>query len=294
MQLPRSSFQYKAKAKDDKAIEDALSAMVAKHPTIGFWQSYHRLRNRGEQWNHKRVRRVYRTMKLNIRRKAKYRLPERVKQPLSMATKPNQVWSIDFMSDNLTDGRKFRLFNVIDDFNRESLAIEADTSLPSLRVQRVLKTLITQRGKPQNIRCDNGPEFICHSLQDWCKQNEITLQYIQPGKPTQNAYIERKNGSMRRELLNAYMFRSLNEVRIMTEEWRQDYNTERPHKSLNYLSPLNYFNLWKQMDEKTLNINGAALSTPASENQSQIEAQPVVDKVGGLQNNFNQNTLLLN
>jgi len=278
VQLPRSSFQYSAKPKDDKAIEDALSALVSKHPTIGFWQSYHRFRNRGETWNHKRVRRVYRAMKLNIRRKAKYRLPERVKQALSMATKPNQVWSIDFMSDNLTDGRKFRLFNVIEDFNRESLAIEADTSLPSLRVQRVLENLIIQRGKPQNIRCDNGPEFISHSLQNWCEQNKITLQYIQPGKPMQNAYIERKNGSIRRELLNAYMFSSLNEVRVMTEEWRMDYNTERPHKSLGYLSPINYLNLWEQMDKKRTDIYGVALSTPASENHSQIAAQPVVDK----------------
>ena len=148
VQLPRSSFQYKAKLKDDKAIEEALSQVVSKHPTIGFWQSYHRFRNRGEKWNHKRVRRVYRAMKLNVRRKARYRLPERVKQPLSMADRPNQVWSIDFMSDSLVDGRKFRLLNVMDDFNRESLAIEVDSSLPSLRVIRVLEQLISKRGKP--------------------------------------------------------------------------------------------------------------------------------------------------
>jgi putative transposase len=294
VQLPRSSFQYKANPKKDSAIEEALSQLVSKHPTIGFWQSYHRLRNRGQKWNHKRVRRVYRAMKLNIRRKAKYRLPERVKQPLSMADKPNQCWSIDFMSDNLKDGRKFRLFNVIDDFNRESLAIEADTSLPSLRVQRVLEKLILQRGKPQNIRCDNGPEFISHVLQQWCEHKQISLQYIQPGKPMQNAYIERKNGSIRRELLDTYMFSSLNEVRLMTEEWRTDYNTERPHKSLGYLSPLNYLNLWKKMDEKRQNIYGVDLSTPASENPSPIEAQPVVDKSAESINHTKQNPLFLN
>ena len=294
MQLPRSSFQYKAKPKDDKAIEEALSQLVSKHPTIGFWQSYHRLRNRGEKWNHKRVRRVYRAMKLNVKRKPKYRLPERVKQPLSMANKPNQVWSIDFMSDNLKDGRKFRLFNVIDDFNRESLAIEVDTSLPSLRVQRVLEKLIAQRGKPQNIRCDNGPEFISHILQQWCEQRQISLQYIQPGKPMQNAYIERKNGSIRRELLNVYLFSSLNEVRIMTEQWRIDYNTERPHKSLRYLSPLNYLTLWKHMDQSREHIFGLDLSTPASDNPLKIEAKPVVDKsVGGI-NHSKQNPLFLN
>ncbi len=179
-------------------------------------------------------------MKLNIRRRAKKRLPDRVKQPLAIPGAPNQTWSIDFMSDTLADGRRFRLFNVIDDFNRESLAIEVDTSMPSLRVIRVLDRIIAQRGKPANLRCDNGPEFISRILQQWCEGNAIALQYIQPGKPTQNAYIERKNGSIRRELLDAYLFNSLSEVRAMSEEWRLDYNTERPHKALGYLSPVKY------------------------------------------------------
>lgn len=179
-------------------------------------------------------------MKLNIRRRSKKRLPERVKQPLMVPSAPNQVWSIDFMSDSLTDGRKFRLLNVIDDFNRESLAVEVDTSLPSLRVIRVLDRLLAMRGKPANIRCDNGPEFISHKLEQWCTERRITLQFIQPGKPMQNAYIERQNGSMRRELLNAYLFCSLSEVRDLSEEWRTDYNEERPHKSLKYQSPIKY------------------------------------------------------
>lgn len=168
------------------------------------------------------------------------RLPDRVKQPLVIPTAANQTWSIDFMSDSLVDGRKFRLLNVIDDYNRESLAIEADTSSPSLRVVRVLEKLIKERDKPSIIRVDNGPEFISHVLEEWCSRQNIALQFIQPGKPTQNAYIERKNGSIRRELLNAYLFYSLAEVRIMTEEWRIDYNNERPHKALGYLSPVKY------------------------------------------------------
>lgn len=276
MKLPRSSYQHKAKQRDDSIIEDALTVMVTKHPTIGFWQCYHRLRNRGKKWNHKRVRRVYRAMKLNIRRRAKRRLPERVKQPLSVPTAPNQVWSIDFMSDALSDGRKVRLLNVIDDFNRESLAIEVDTSLPSLRVIRVLERLVATRGLPSNIRCDNGPEFISHQLEQWCsdERRKITLQFIQPGRPMQNAYIERKNGSMRRELLDAFMFTSLGEVRIMAEEWRWDYNCERPHKSLNYLSPLKYYQKWQAAAQTG---SKAGLSTPASEKLNQIEAQRVVD-----------------
>lgn len=240
MRLSRSSYQYKHKPKDDDEIQDALTAVVSKHPAIGFWQSYYRFRNKGYRWNHKRVRRVYRQMKLNIRRRAKKRLPARVKQPLIIPAAANQTWSIDFMSDALTDGRKFRLLNVIDDYNRESLAIEVDTSLPSLRVQRVLNRLINERSKPSIIRVDNGPEFISHVLQQWCDDNKIRLQYIQPGRPMQNAYIERNNGSIRRELLNTFLFDSLTEVRIMTEEWRSDYNNERPHKALGYLSPIKY------------------------------------------------------
>lgn len=198
-------------------------------------------------------------------------MPERVKQPLTVPAAPNQVWSIDFMSDSLVDGRKFRLLNIIDDYNRESLAIEVDTSLPSLRVIRVLERLIAERGCPASIRCDNGPEFISHKLEEWCshESRQISLQFIQPGRPMQNAFIERKNGSMRRELLNAYLFTSLAEVRVMSEEWREDYNNERPHKSLGYLSPLKYAELKESL---------AALSTPASETSNQIEAQPVVDK----------------
>jgi putative transposase len=271
MGISRTTCQYKSRPKDDSEVQAVLTALTTKHAAIGFWQCCYRMWNKGHWWNHKRIYRVYTDMKLNIRRRSKRRLPERVKQPLTIPTAPNQMWSIDFMSDSLVDGRKYRLFNVIDDFNRESLAIEVDTSLPSLRVIRVLEKLIALRGCPANIRCDNGPEFISHKLEQWCndESRKISLQFIQPGRPMQNAYIERKNGSMRRELLDAYLFYSLAEVRDMCEDWRMDYNTERPHKSLGYLSPLKY---------AELKSNDTALSTPASETLNQIEAQPVVDK----------------
>lgn len=222
-------------------------------------------------------------MKLNIRRRAKKRLPERIKQPLTIPNAPNQVWSIDFMSDSLVDGRKFRLFNVLDDFNRESLAIEVDTSLPSLRVIRVLNRIIAERGKPANLRSDNGPEFISHLLQQWCEDHEIRLQYIQPGKPTQNAYIERKNGSIRRELLNAYLFNSLSEVRCLSHEWRIDYNTERPHKSLGYLSPITYAEQYYQRSKDDLSL----YPQTANGNNSKIEESRLVDKIVGKQKNDN-------
>jgi putative transposase len=240
VRLPRSSFQYKFKPKDDRSIQEALTDMVTRHPSIGFRQSFEQFKTDNRGWNHKRVKRVYREMKLNIRRRAKRRLPERVKQPLVVPEGINHTWSIDFISDSLVDGRKFRVLNVMDDFNRESLALEADTSLPALRVIRVLEKISEQRGKPLNLRTDNGPEFISYKLREWCLSKQIKIQYIQPGRPMQNAYVERKNGSLRRELLNAYLFDSLQEVRIMCEEWRTYYNTQRPHKALKYLTPMKY------------------------------------------------------
>lgn len=144
------------------------------------------------------------------------------------------------MCDSLVNGRRFRVLNIMDDYNRESLAIEVDTSLPALRVIRVLERLVAYRGKPKAIRVDNGPEFISARLNTWCEDRDIDLRHIQPGKPVQNAFIERKNGSMRRELLNAYLFHSLNEVRHLAKEWQLDYNHERPHEALGFVPPAEY------------------------------------------------------
>ena len=269
--IPRSTYGYKAKPKDDAPVQEVLTALTDKHVDIGFWQSYHRIRNKGYQWNHKKVYRIYTDMKLNIRRKPKRRLPARIMEALGIPDAPNKVWSIDFMSDALTDGRRFRLFNVIDDFNRESLSIDIDTSLPARRVIRALERLVAERGIPRSIRCDNGPEFISHLLQEWCESKGISLQYIQPGKPTQNAFVERQNGSIRRGLLNAYLFSSLAEVRIMAEEWRMDYNLERPHKSLGYLSPARYAEKYYQSLEKDLKLYPQAVT----ENHIKIEGNVV-------------------
>jgi len=147
---------------------------------------------------------------------------------------------MDFMCDSLVDGRRFRLLNIIDDYNRESLVIEIDTSLPAMRVIRTLNRLIETRSKPKVIRVDNGPEFISDRLKQWCDEQKIALQFIQPGKPSQNAFVERNNGSLRKELLDAYLFYSLQEVREMSEDWRQDYNRERPHESLGNVPPIEF------------------------------------------------------
>ncbi|RAJ81982.1 integrase-like protein [Chitinophaga dinghuensis] len=147
---------------------------------------------------------------------------------------------MDFMTDSLVNGRRFRLLNIIDDYNRESLWIEIDTSLPSLRVIRVLEMIIEMRGNPLKIGVGNGPEFISNQLQQWCHDRNIQLQLIKPGKPVQNAFIERNKGSLRRGMLDAYHFFTLAEVRIMAEEWRQDYNSSRPHQAFGFVPPLKF------------------------------------------------------
>ena len=238
--LPRSTKRYCHRSKADEEIIDQLQQLIEKHPSIGFWQSYYRIRRKGFMWNHKKIYRVSTDMKLNIRRRYRKRLPQRVKQSLYQPQTINEVWSIDFMNDTLWDGRRFRLLNIIDDYNREILHIESDLSLPTVRLIRVLEYLREFRGLPQMIRVDNGPEFISHKLDMWCREHKISLAFIQPGKPMQNGFVERCNGNIRKELLNAYVFTSLTEVREKAEEWRNDYNCSRPHQSLGFVPPVEY------------------------------------------------------
>lgn len=228
-------------------IIEKLQDMAGKRPTDGFWKMYYRIRREGLEWNHKRIHRVYKLLKLNMKRKGKRRLPMRILQPLEAVSEVNISWSMDFMSDALLTGRKLRTFNLIDDFNREALAIEIDTSLPTDRVIRVLDQVVSWRGKPKRIRVDNGPEFISAKLGLWCEERGINLQFIQPGKPMQNGYIERFNGSFRRDVLDAYLFENLRQVRLLTEEWMDDYNYSRPHDALQGRSPMDMLavDLWK-------------------------------------------------
>jgi putative transposase len=238
--LSSSTHRYQPKEGKDEEVICELQALVEKHPAIGFWQSYFRLRRKGHKWNHKRIYRVYTSLKLNIRRSRKKRLPARVKQALFKPDQPNVVWSVDFMVDSLWNGRTFRLLNIVDDYNREVLHIEIDTSLPTARLIRCLEMLKAMGKLPRMIRVDNGPELISAALDAWCRENGITLVFIQPGKPMQNGYVERCNGSIRRELLNAYLFRTLDEARRQAEIWKQDYNEIRPHESLGYIPPYEY------------------------------------------------------
>jgi len=217
-----------------------LVLLAEQHQTWGFWTMHHRLRNLGFGWNHKRVYRIYKSMKLNLRSKRKKRLPARIKEPLLRPVYPNVTWSMDFMHDSLENGKSVRSLNIIDDFNREILNITIDTSLPSARVVSELEQLIDWRGKPEKIRVDNGPEFIAEKLKDWCGKNEIMLHYIQPGKPTQNSLVERFNRTFRTEFLDVYLFENIRQMRNYSEIWMWMYNNERPHSALQYLTPRDF------------------------------------------------------
>ena len=223
---------------EDAEIADWLLRLTTPSRTWGFGLCFLYLRNVKQfAWNHKRVYRVYRALELNLRIKPRQRLVRAVPQPLTVPTHPNAVWSMDFMPDQLADGRSFRLFNVLDDFNREGLIIEADLSLPAARVVRALDQLIEWRGVPAVIRCDNGPEYISETVQQWAHGRGIQLDFIQPGQPQQNAYIERYNRTVRYDWLAQHVFDTIAEVQAAATRWLWTYNHERPNMALGGITP---------------------------------------------------------
>ena len=224
----------------DQPVIDALVALVDRNSRWGFWLCYDRLRALGHGWNWKRVYRVYCALRLNLKRRRKKRVLTRPRLALEAPPILNRTWALDFMGDTLYDGRCYRTLNVLDEGNREALAIEISTSLPSRRVVQLLGQLVALHGVPTMLRCDNGPELIAAALTTWCETHGIVLHHIEPGKPNQNAFIERFNKTYRTEVLDAWVFTSLAEVRQVTEEWLEMYNTERPHGSLGGVPPRPY------------------------------------------------------
>ncbi|HAU5601088.1 MULTISPECIES: IS3 family transposase [unclassified Citrobacter] len=240
LNLSRTVYHYRPDTTRDEPVIVALQAVAERYPQYGFPKLFQVLRRQGHPWNHKRIHRIYCLLKLNFRRKGKQRLPVRNPSPLATPEALNQSWSVDFMHDALVCGRRFRTFNVADDFNREALSIEIDLNLPALRVVRVLDRIAANRGYPVMLRMDNGPEFISLAQAEWAEKHAVKLEFIQPGKPTQNAFIERFNRTYRTEILDFYLFRTLNEAWEITEKWLSEYNCERPHESLNNMTPEEY------------------------------------------------------
>jgi len=235
--LGRSSYRYQRRKWDESGLRERLKKLAAERRRYGYRRLTVLLNRAGESVNHKRVYRLYREERLGVRRRKRKRIGAVERQPLALPTHPNQRWSMDFVSDGLGDGRKFRSLNIVDDYSRECMAAEVDTSIPGRRVVRVLEQLGERRGLPQVLVTDNGPEFAGQALDVWAYQRGVKLHFIQPGKPIQNAFIESFNGKMRDECLNEHWFRNLSEARQTIEAWRKDYNEVRPHSALGNRTP---------------------------------------------------------
>lgn len=238
MSLPLSSYYYASRACDDGPLGQALEDKVKEHSRWGYRLLIDRLREDGWTDNHKRIFRVYQDRGLQLPKRRKRKTGHWRGEPLEMPERINQAWAMDFMSDQLANGRKIRLLTIMDMKSRECLAVEVDTSLSGLRVSRVLDAIIERRGaKPERIQTDNGPEFTSRAMDQWAYGKGLKLQFIQPGKPTQNGFIESLNGTLRHECLNQHWFKSLEDARELIEAWRYEYNWVRCHSSLGRVPP---------------------------------------------------------
>jgi putative transposase len=255
--VSRTVMHYKPKADElNNRIEERLKALAAKHRRYGHPRLHVLIRREGFAVNHKRTEAIYRRegLTLRIRRKKKFAAVVRV--PLPAATRPNERWAMDFIQDALWSGRKFRTLSIVDTYTRECMTVEADTSLPGFRAVRILERLVDLKGLPDSIRVDNGPEFISKVLDEWAYRNGVKLDFIRPGKPVENAHVESFHGKFRDECLNENYFSDIHEARTKIEEWRIEYNTFRPHSSLNYQTPEEFL---KQCEQEQLNQNAPKL-----------------------------------
>ena len=251
MGLWRSTHGYKAKTNGDAVLRSRLRELAEHRRRFGSPRLHVLLKREGLVVNHKRTESIYREEGLSLRLKKRKRRPAGIRVKLPMPQKPNARWSMDFVQDALQDGRRFRALTVVDDFSRECPVIEVDTSIGGFRVVRVLDQLSQTRELPETITVDNGPEFAGKTLDEWAYRKGVKLNFIQPGKPVQNAYIESFNGRLRDECLNESWFKNLDEARSIIEDWRIDYNRVRPHSSLDDLTPEEYAQRHKTTNQST-------------------------------------------
>ncbi len=250
--IQRSTYQYPVKERNDEPLRQRLRELAQKRRRWGCPQLHRVLRREGLVLNHKRTERIYRQENLSIRRKKRKKTTSELRVQIPDAQRPNQLWAMDFMSDALFNGRKIRLLTLIDEYTRESLAIEVDTSINGVRVTNILNRVAMFRGLPDMIKVDNGPEFISKALDAWAYQRHVQLQFSRPGKPVDNRFIESFNGRLRDECLNDNWFMSMSHARDVVETWRIDYNETRPHSSLNDLTPSEFIN--KEQEKLQLNL----------------------------------------
>ena len=235
--ISRSLYRYQPQQGDNAAVSARLVELAADKRRYGYRRLHVLLRREGVAINRKRTYRLYRDAGLTVRRRKRKRIGPVERRPLPKPIQPNVSWSMDFVADGLANGRRLRCLTIVDDYTRESLAIEVDTSLPGLRVRDVLQRLAETRGLPESITVDHGPEFESQVLDAWAYQSGVRLAFIRPGKPNENAYVESFNGRLRDECLNEHWFLTLAHAQAAIESWRLEYNTERPHSALGYLTP---------------------------------------------------------
>jgi putative transposase len=236
----RMTVRYCSRRPDDGLLRERLRLLAHERRRFGYRRLHVLLRREGFQVNHKRLFRLYREERLGVRRRKGRKRALGIRAPLAAANGINVRWSLDFVHDQLTDGRRFRILTVVDDATRECLGLMADTSISGARVARELDRIIAIRGKPRLIVSDNGTELTSNAILAWAQESGVAWHYIQPGKPTQNAFIESFNGRLRDEFLNETLFRSLPQARTALETWRRDYNHHRPHSALRWLTPTAY------------------------------------------------------
>ena len=238
--LWRSTWQYRSRRTEPEGLRQRIKKLASERPRFGYPRLHIMLCREGRKYNRKRIYRIYRQENLQLRRKKRKRVASAPRRAMPVPDRPHKRWSMDFMSDSMRTGQRLRVLNVVDDCTRLSTVGTVDTSLPGERVVRSLDEAIAIHGKPEGIVVDNGPEFISRVLDEWAYTNGVELHFIEPGKPNQNAFVESYNGKMRDECLNQHAFDDLDDARRKIESWRQDYNTNRPHESLGWLSPEEY------------------------------------------------------
>jgi putative transposase len=270
----RSSVRYQATRPDDGALRERLKALAQERRRFGYRRLHVLLKREGQIVNKKRIQRIYREERLTVGRRGGRKRAIGTRRPLELPLAPNQRWSLDFVSDQMTDGRRFRILTVIDNCTRECLALVADTSLSGGRVARELDAIIAQRGRPDTIVSDNGTEYTSNAILGWADDTGVGWHYIAPGKPQQNGYNESFNGRLRDELLNETLFRSLPHARAVLENWRRDYNEQRPHSKLGWMTPRDYARALSGESGDRAAQPGGSARTPLATHNHQGSNQP--------------------